>query len=261
MQKQLYKQFMSESKAESQGLRFDLTRAQEPSEESEGAADLDEEIEQQETLADPGLSPGTIPQGAEFEKEVQAQTFDDGGKGQPTTIEEEPGESKQMDSPGSADGQKAEAPVDPILELVDTERADAAKEAGDLLIVEKPKEGSSVTQSTVVHPVRLAPNIAEGELSQMQQDSQRDGAALVIQSQSRSPQASLQGPQALSAAAGAQSQSQAQLHEGLGSPLPSGVPAATGSEAKPVEPAQEEQKSADMVHTEAVQGTEPAEHQ
>jgi len=151
--------------------------------------------------------------------------------------------------------------VEPILELVDTERADAAKEAGDLLIVEKPKEGSSVTQSTVVHPVRLAPNIAEGELSQMQQDSQRDGAALVIQSQSRSPQASLQGPQALSAAAGAQSQSQAQLHEGLGSPLPSGVPAATGSEAKPVEPAQEEQKSADMVHTEAVQGTEPAEHQ
>jgi len=135
------------------------------------------------------------------------------------------------------------------------------KEAGEPLIVEKPKEGSSVTQSTVVNQVRLAPNIAEGELSQLQQDSQRDGAALVIQSQSRSPQASLQGPQALSTAAGAQSQSQAQLQEGLASPLQSGVPAATGSATKHAEPAQDEQKSAGLVHTDAVQGTEPAEHQ
>jgi len=46
-----------------------------------------------------------------LEKETQAQTFDDGGKHQPTTIEEEPGENKQMDLAGSGDGQKAEAPA------------------------------------------------------------------------------------------------------------------------------------------------------
>lgn len=62
-------------------------------------------------MAEQGRSPGTIHQGVELEKEAHAQTFDDGGKRQPTTIEEEPGENKKMGSAGSGDGQKAEALV------------------------------------------------------------------------------------------------------------------------------------------------------
>jgi hypothetical protein len=42
VQRELYMQFMSDSKAESQGLKFDLTRAQEPSEDSEGEAEADQ---------------------------------------------------------------------------------------------------------------------------------------------------------------------------------------------------------------------------
>lgn len=41
VQRKLYLQFMSDSKAESKGLKFDLTRALEPSEESQGD-DLDQ---------------------------------------------------------------------------------------------------------------------------------------------------------------------------------------------------------------------------
>jgi hypothetical protein len=45
VQKELYKQFMNESKVENQGLKFDLMRAQEPSEDSE--EELNQEMEDQ----------------------------------------------------------------------------------------------------------------------------------------------------------------------------------------------------------------------
>ena len=64
------------------------------------------------------------------------------------------------------------------------------------------KEGSSVTQSTLVNQVNMAPNIAEGDLSKGQ-DTQRDDAVPAIPSSGRSPQASVQSPAGLGTEAAA----------------------------------------------------------
>lgn len=60
VQKSLYKQFMHESKVENQGLKFDLMRAQEPSEASHSEMEADQDLQEDQPIAQPdGLQPAT----------------------------------------------------------------------------------------------------------------------------------------------------------------------------------------------------------
>lgn len=88
------------------------------------------------------------------------------------------------------------------------------------------KDGSSVTQSTMVNQVNMAPNIADGDVLKAA-ETQRDDAMPAIQSSGRSPEASLQSPGGLGTAAALQSQSEAQLQDDATALQPEGADPAT----------------------------------
>lgn len=106
---------------------------------------------------------------------------------------EPPGQGPQT---AEEDGKDADQ-VDPTGAVVPKEVMDAAK------------DGSSVTQSTMVNQINMAPNIADGDVLKAA-ETQRDDAMPVIPSSGRSPEASIQSPDG---AAALQSQSEAQLQD------------------------------------------------
>jgi hypothetical protein len=67
VQKALYKQFMHESKVENQGLKFDLQRAQEPSQASESEMEADQDAEEEE----PPVLPENLQVGAASAQQIE----------------------------------------------------------------------------------------------------------------------------------------------------------------------------------------------
>lgn len=102
-------------------------------------------------------------------------------------------------------------------------------------VADAAKEGSSVTQSTMVNQVNMAPNIADGDVLKAA-ETQRDDAMPAIQSSGRSPEASLQSPDGQGAAA-LQSQSEAQLQGDTTALQPDGAdPATKQADLPPTDP-------------------------
>lgn len=189
--------------------------------------------------------PGAAQQSVERGEDLP--TFDARGEAAQEPEEDGQDAGRQAESAEPGSGKKEDGA--PTAGLADSPGLVASKE-----VVDAVKDGSSVTQSTVVGQLGLAPTIAEGDPT-VAQDPQRDDAAATVESAGRSPQAS-QSPVGLAEAA-AQSRSEAQLKDGTSPLQPAGPDVAT-SAAEQVEPAQDEPKSAAKDPVEAPDDPESA---
>lgn len=179
VQKSLYKQFMNESKIENQGLKFDLMRAQEPSEESEELVPavveeeqkaLEEEVKEGTTnsrsgplpavASAEGLGPGTLP-GAPEEEAKADSAQEPGSQSNREQIDDGPTEraeaSHRLEGP-EADAQHDQAPSDMRTDLRSPiksfEGSEALKEAA---------VRSALTDSTAMNKGQLPGGIEQFE--------------------------------------------------------------------------------------------------
>ena len=175
VQKSLYKQFMNESKVENQGLKFDLMRAQEPSEESEDEQDQDQE-DQKEDASMPQTDAPSLLKTNDLD---QPRTYENSNRGpEIPSIPELTNEDDKLEQAQELSEARQE-----LKEKSQVSQSQVSKEDPEL---HKDASKSYTTESTLVNKLGVGANIEKNneefkQLNEMAGQQQQEAAT------SRSP--------------------------------------------------------------------------